>query len=276
MDSVNPMMMMMNPMMACMMNPMMGMGAMGMGMTPMMGALLQSPPGNTEKAASALGMGMTPMMGALLQSPPGNTDKAASSQSVNRAPGYCKGRGKRAPNAEGYEKPEVDPQVDELCREFGIDERIRNRLNEVMMTREQTFDSDMRELWEVCRTAKRPCGFLMVKIRELEKGIFTGAGKLDRDLAAFQMKHKLDDNSLSKLLEVMQHRQATKHADLRDMEKHLRTANDPSSAVVAMCKQLGKGIALASPPRSKEGRRSKSRSRERRKRSSSRSRSRRR
>lgn len=245
MGAMNPMMMM-NPMMACMMNPMM-MGAMSMA------------------SSTSIGPSMTP--------PPGTKDPVNSSQTVNRAPGYVKGKGKRAPNAEGGEKAEVDPQIAELCKEFGIEDRIRNRLNEVMMTREGSFDTDMRELWEVCRTAKKPSGFLMVKIRELERGIFTGAGKLDRDIATFQMKHKLDDNALGKLLEVMQHRQATKYADLKEMEKHLRTASDPSGAVIAMCKQLSRGFPISNPTGDRRGR-SGSRSRERRARSNTRSRSR--
>lgn len=249
MGAMNPMMMnpMMNPMMACMMNPMM-MGAMSMA------------------SSTTIGPSMTP--------PPGTKDPVNSSQTVNRAPGYVKGKGKRAPNAEGGEKAEVDPQIAELCKEFGIEDRIRNRLNEVMMTREGTFDTDMKELWEVCRTAKKPSGFLMVKIRELERGIFTGAGKLDRDIATFQMKHKLDDNALGKLLDVMQHRPTTKMADLREMEKHLRSASDPSGAVIAMCKQVSRGFPISNPTGDKRERSPRSRSRERRARSPSRSRSR--
>merc|ERR1719440_142521 len=66
-------------------------------------------------------------------------------------------------------KNEIDPQVAELCKTFQIEDRIRDRLNDVMMTRDGDFDVVMKALWEVCETAKKPSGYLMVKISELER-----------------------------------------------------------------------------------------------------------
>merc|ERR1719460_2993405 len=66
-------------------------------------------------------------------------------------------------------KNETDPQVLELCKTFQIEDRIRDRLNDVMMTREATFESDLKALYEVCEGAKKPSGYLMVKISELER-----------------------------------------------------------------------------------------------------------
>merc|ERR1712139_310962 len=82
-------------------------------------------------------------------------------------------------------KNETDPQVLELCKTFQIEDRIRDRLNDVMMTREGTFDEDLKALWQVCESAKKPSGYLMVKISELERGVFTGAAKSDNDLTTF-------------------------------------------------------------------------------------------
>ncbi|CAK9058217.1 unnamed protein product [Durusdinium trenchii] len=62
----------------------------------------------------------------------------------------------------------IDPQVEALCKTFGIEERIMRRLHDVMLTREATFDSDIKALWEVCENASKPSGFLMVKIGEME------------------------------------------------------------------------------------------------------------
>mmetsp|Transcript_101632 Transcript_101632/g.327966 ORF Transcript_101632/g.327966 Transcript_101632/m.327966 type:complete len:149 (+) Transcript_101632:1143-1589(+) len=145
-----------------------------------------------------------------------------------------------------------------------------------MLTREESFDQDMKALWEVCETAKKPSGFLMVKIQELERGVFTGAGKLDREIASFSSRFKLDDRALSKLIEVVQPRKDSMREDLRDLERHLRGAQNPSSAVVTLLAQLKSTGRLPSPPRDKdrkerdgEKRRSRSRSR-----SKSRSRSR--
>merc|ERR1719253_2150878 len=108
----------------------------------------------------------------------------------------------RARNADQLQV-EVDPQIEEMCKHFKIEDRIARRLNDIMLTREGTYEKDMKALWEVCEMAKNPAGHLMVKILELERGIFTGAGRLERDLQNFSQKYKLDDRALSKLIEVV-------------------------------------------------------------------------
>jgi len=190
-----------------------------------------------------------------------------------QAPGNKPARPKRAPNAE-HMQPDIDPQVEALCKAFNIEHRICRRLNDVMLTREQSFDQDMKALWEVCETAKKPSGFLMVKIQELERGVFTGAGKLDRDLASFSSKHRLDDTALSKLIEVLNPRQSTKREDLRDLERHLRGATNASSAIMPLLSQLKLAGRLPSPPRDRERDRRESERQRVRSRTRSRSRSR--
>merc|ERR550532_1580538 len=152
-------------------------------------------------------------------------------------PTVQKPRPKRAPNAE-HTQIEIDPQVQALCRSFNIEDRIARRLNDVMMAREETFDKDMKALWEVCETAKKPSGFLMMKIQELERGVFTGAGKLDREIASFSSKHKLDDRALSKLIEVVAPRKESIRDDLRDLERHIRGVQNPSNAIMPLLMQL--------------------------------------
>merc|ERR1712129_377035 len=110
--------------------------------------------------------------------------------------------------------------------------------------------------------AKKPSGFLMVKILELERGVFTGAGKLNREIASFASRFKLDDRALSKLIEVFRTRKDTMHADLRDLERHLKTAQHPSSATISLLVQLKANGRLPSPVRSR-GRREEGRQRER-------------
>merc|ERR1719443_743194 len=122
-------------------------------------------------------------------------------------------------------KNETDPQVMELCKTFQIEDRIRDRLNDVMMTREATFDEDLKALWQVCETAKKPSGYLMVKISELERGVFTGAEKSDNDLTTFAQKHKLDDRVLAKLIEVFTDRQETKRAELKEIERQMKASD---------------------------------------------------
>merc|ERR1711971_1377237 len=133
----------------------------------------------------------------------------------------------------------------------------------------------MKELWEVCRTAQKPAGYLMVKISELERGVFTGAAKLDRQIASFAMKFKLEDSALGRLIEVMKHRADTKSKDLRELERCLKSVSNPSREVMPLLQVLRHGGRLPSPRRSRESRsRRCSRSRSRAKSSASSSRSR--
>jgi len=186
----------------------------------------------------------------------------------------------------GKDKDSCDPRVQELCRHFQIEDRIRDRLNDVMMTREETFESDMKSLWEVCDNAKKPSGYLMVKIHELERGIFTGAAKLGNDFTTFAQRHKLDDRCLGKLIDVMQRREDTKREDMRELEKHLRGVEKPQQVLMPLLKELQLSGRVPSLPRSsgkdsnregdshKERERSRDRDREKSKKSRSRSRSR--
>merc|ERR1711933_127155 len=160
----------------------------------------------------------------------------------------------------GWGKNETDPQVSELCRHFQIEDRIRDRLNDVMMTREGTFDSDIKALWEVCETAKKPSGYLMVKISELERGVFTGAAKSDNDLTTFAQKHRLDDRCLAKLIEVFSDRPETKRQELREIEKQMRNADKPQTVVMPMLESIKRTGRLPSPERPSR-KRSKSTSR---------------
>jgi len=184
----------------------------------------------------------------------GGTPGAAPAQAAHPSMARSNsGRPKRAPNAE-HTQVEIDAQIQALCRAFNIEDRIARRLNDVMLTREGTFDQDMKALWEVCETAKKPSGFLMVKIQELERGVFTGTGKLDRDLAQFSSRFRLDDRALSKLIEVLQPRQSSRREDLRDLEKHLKGAQHASNAIVTLLTQVKSSGRMPTPPRDRRDR----------------------
>ena len=45
---------------------------------------------------------------------------------------------------EEHTKIDVDPQIEELCKKFNIEERIMRRLNDAMVTREATYEKDPR------------------------------------------------------------------------------------------------------------------------------------
>ncbi|CAE7556831.1 unnamed protein product [Symbiodinium sp. CCMP2456] len=141
-----------------------------------------------------------------------------------------RGKGKLAPNAEHCQMP-IDPQVEALCQTFNIEDRIMRRLNDVMLTREGSFDSDMKALWEVCENAQKPSGFLMVKIGELERGCFTGAGKLDQAMLQFRNRWRLDDRALAKFVEVV-HPRDQKTEDMAQLDRLLKGAQNPSQAIM--------------------------------------------
>eukprot|EP00933_Yihiella_yeosuensis_P076664 TRINITY_DN8653_c0_g1_i1.p1 TRINITY_DN8653_c0_g1~~TRINITY_DN8653_c0_g1_i1.p1 ORF type:complete len:327 (+),score=70.31 TRINITY_DN8653_c0_g1_i1:147-983(+) len=181
-----------------------------------------------------------------------------------------KGKGKRAPNAE-HCLPSIDPQVDELCKKFGVKEdKIIRRLSDVMMTREDTYEADMRALWQVCEQAQKPSGSLVVKIQELEQGRFTGTEKLDQSMLNFRARWKLDDRAISLFVQVI-HPRSEKKDDMRQLEKHLRDCTNPSQAIIPLLNSIQKIGRLDSPERkrdrSRENRRfySRSRSRDRKK-----------
>jgi len=153
-----------------------------------------------------------------------------------------KGKGKRAPNAEHCQAP-IDPQVDALCKKFQIEDRIARRLNDVLLTREATFEQDMKALWDVCENAKKPSGFLMVKIGELERGCFTGAGKLDQEMLTFRNKFRLDDRALAKFVDVV-HPRDEKLEDMRQLDKLLKDEKNPSAAILPMLSHLKQNGSL--------------------------------
>jgi len=172
-------------------------------------------------------------------------------------------------------KNECDPQVAELCKQFQIEDRIRDRLNDVMMTRESSYDQDMKALWSVCETAKKPSGYLMVKISELERGVFTGAEKSDNDLTTFAQKFKLDDRCLAKMIEVFGDRQESKRQDLKEIERQMKGSDRPNTSVVMPLLEHIKRTGRLPSPERRSSRKDKSKSRSRsRSRSKSRSKSR--
>merc|ERR1719197_1647660 len=110
-----------------------GMNPMMMGMNPMMmGGQMPQAETPTEEETSADGGESKP-------------EAAAKQPSLRERLGI----GPRTKPARDlvWGKNETDPQVIELCKTFQIEDRIRDRLNDVMMTREGTFDE----------ASSRPC-----------------------------------------------------------------------------------------------------------------------
>jgi len=80
----------------------------------------------------------------------------------------------------------VDPDVQELCDHFHIEDRLAKRLSDLMRNRQETFEQDLQKLWEVLETARGPAGLLTVKMREMEEGSFIGKAIPDKELEAME------------------------------------------------------------------------------------------
>lgn len=233
--------------------PMMGMSSGMSGMMP--GGMM---PGMMPGGMSM--MGMNPMMAMMAQmasmgSAPGSGDEEEDDEKKEEGPveqtiRKGKGKGKRAPNAE-HCSPPIHPEVEALCKKFAIEEKIMRRLDDVMRTREDSFETDLKALYEVCESAKKPSGSLMVKIGELERGCFTGADKLDQCMLTFRSKYKLDDRALARFVEVC-HPRSQKLDDIRQMEKYLKNAPNPSQVVIPLLMRIEKEGRLPSPERTKD------------------------
>merc|ERR1719277_2982228 len=151
--------------------------------------------------------------------------------------------------AQAYEESvqqAVDTEVQELAHHFKLDERITKDLDVQMKRRRQTFEEDLKALWEILEGARNPAGLLRVKIREMEEGTFRGTATPDRDVEDLSKKFNLDAQASAKLAEVLSKREDRKK-DLRQIQKHLELSNKPSSLVMLMLKDLRAGIAVKDP-----------------------------
>merc|ERR1719326_1717544 len=97
----------------------------------------------------------------------------------------------------------VDPDVQELCDYFHIEERHARRLSDIMKKRQETFVEDIERLYDVLERANSPAGLLVVKMREMEEGTFVGKAKADGALAQISKKYKLDNQAESKLADIL-------------------------------------------------------------------------
>merc|ERR1719373_1141458 len=120
----------------------------------------------------------------------------------------------------------VDPDVQELCDYFHIEERHARRLSDIMKGRQNTFVEDIERLYDVLERANSPAGLLVVKMREMEEGTFVGKVKADKDLAAISKRYKLDDQAESKLADILaRYDEARRNQYLVDLERHLEVSN---------------------------------------------------
>lgn len=139
----------------------------------------------------------------------------------------------------------IDPDCQELCDHFNIEERHARRLSDLMKKRHDTFVEDLERLYDVLERATSPAGLLVVKMREMEEGRFVGRVKADKELAAMCKKFKLDDQAETKLAHIMSRYDDEKRKTyMGELETHLATSNKPSAMVMMLLRKLGNGEPL--------------------------------
>merc|ERR1719215_866528 len=60
--------------------------------------------------------------------------------------------------------------IEDLTKEYKLDQRVLNKLTNAMSKRKDTFDEDMAALSRMLKTATNPPGFLHKKLDEFEDG----------------------------------------------------------------------------------------------------------
>merc|ERR1719512_180341 len=140
----------------------------------------------------------------------------------------------------------IDTEVQELAHHFKLDDRITKDLDQQIKRRNQSFDDDMKALWEILEGARNPAGLLRVKIREMEDGTFRNSSILDKEIEEMARKFNLDSQASAKLADVLNKREDRKK-DLKQVCKHLELSNKPSSLVMLMLKDLRAGVPVKDP-----------------------------
>jgi len=144
--------------------------------------------------------------------------------------------------------PRIDPDVQELCDHFHIEERHALRLTDCMRKREATFEADMERLYDVLERANSPAGLLVVKMREMDEGTFVGAMRADKELKAIVKKFAVDATAEAKLADILSRYPAEKKKEYYgEIERHLETSARPSAMAMMLLKKLGSGESLGRP-----------------------------
>jgi len=192
---------------------------------------------------------MNPMMMAMMQQMQQQMMKQAQGGGKS-ASGASGGGGDTAPSKPKKVEPDdddtIDPEIQELCDYFNIEDRWVKRLNETMKKRQDTKQADIEKLYETLERARSPTGLLTVKIGEMESGRFVGKVKPDKDVERLARKFKLDDPVASRLTELL-HRRKTENEvergakDLVTLEQHLRFCKRANAMATLLVGKLLEG-----------------------------------
>ncbi|CAE7898781.1 unnamed protein product [Symbiodinium microadriaticum] len=140
----------------------------------------------------------------------------------------------------------IDPEIQELCDYFNIEDRWIKRLNETMKKRQDTKAEDIEKLYETLERARSPTGLLTVKIGEMESGRFIGKVKPAKEVERLARKFKLDDPVASRLTELIHRRKKENeidrmHKDLNTVEQHLKYCKRANAMATLLVGKLLEG-----------------------------------
>lgn len=143
---------------------------------------------------------------------------------------------------------DIDPEITELACAFGIGDPMAQRLNNIMCSkRQKTWEQDLSRLHEILKTAHSPSAMLAMKINDMEKGMFAGKCKSEKQVRELADRHRLDKTATNKLVEAIAIREAMgKDAakDLEQLDEHLQNSNAPSKLVSMKLESMRKGFPV--------------------------------
>lgn len=148
--------------------------------------------------------------------------------------------------AEKANSQKMEPEVIELVCHFDLADRHARMLNEQMKKRNDTFDDDLKALYEIlskCNNHAQKADLLSINIRWMAEGVFNGMETPNRAVGKAMRKFKLDGPSGCKLAEALEGRQDPDE-DMRKINTHLERSNKPSSLCMMMLKTLKAGDAI--------------------------------
>eukprot|EP00435_Cladocopium_sp_Y103_P017305 s1263_g4.t1 len=229
------------------------------GMMPCMGGMGGNMPGNTMPGVGGMpgmmgGMNpmMNPMMFMMMQQMQQQMQKqgAGGAGATGGAGSSSKAESQRPdpsrPTFEPDDDDAIDPDVQELCDYFNIEDRWIKRLNETMKKRQDTKAEDLEKLYETLERARSPTGLLTVKIGEMESGRFIGKVKPDKEVERLARKFRLDDPVASRFTELIHRRKKDgeidrMHKDLNTIEQHLRHCKRANALATLLVGKLLEG-----------------------------------
>ncbi|CAK0825434.1 unnamed protein product, partial [Prorocentrum cordatum] len=140
----------------------------------------------------------------------------------------------------------IEPDIQQLCLQFGIDAELTQKLNDIMIEdRQKTWEQDMDKLLEVLKGAHTPRALLAIKLKDMEKGVFVGKAKCGEAVRQMARKHRLDKGAATKLEDAMSIREAMGKdvdKDLQLLDEHLAASNKPSALISMKLESLRKGF----------------------------------